>query len=151
VIADTHGPALVEALTAGSDVVKPNAEELSHVAAGGEPVAAARDLVRRHGAGVVVSLGSAGVVAATPAGSWEVRPATAVVGNPTGAGDALVAGLARGFAHDREFLAHPEDVLKDAVAMSAAAVHATTAGEVDPARYAAELAGVGLRALEDVR
>lgn len=148
VIADTHGPGLLEALEAGTDVVKPNAEELAHVADSGEPVLAARGLVARHGSSVVVSLGSAGVVATTPRGSWEARPGATVTGNPTGAGDALVAGLARGLARDRDALDRPEDLLRDAVALSAAAVHASTAGEVDPAVYAAELAHVDVRALE---
>ena len=61
---------------------------------------------------------------------------------------ALVAGLARGLAHDRDALDRPEDLLRDAVALSAASVHASTAGEVDPVVYAAELARVDVRALE---
>jgi tagatose 6-phosphate kinase len=97
---------------------------------------------------VVASFGSAGVVAATRSGTWEARPAGPVTGNPTGAGDALVAGLARGLAHDRAALDHPEEVLRDAVALSAAAVRAPTAGEVDPAIHAHELAGVVVRALD---
>jgi tagatose 6-phosphate kinase len=148
VVVDTHGPSLLEALAAGSDVVKPNAEELAHVAGGGEPLRAARGLVDRHGSSVVVSLGSAGILAATPDGSWEARPGATVTGNPTGAGDALVAGFARGLARDRKVMAHPEDVLRDAVALSVAAVHAATAGELDPTVYAAELPRVDVRSLD---
>jgi tagatose 6-phosphate kinase len=153
VIADTHGLALLEALEAHADVVKPNAEELAHVTDGPDgldsldPVSAARGLVQRHGSSVVVSLGPAGVVAVTPGGAWEACPGATVTGNPTGAGDALVAGLARGLARDPAALTHPEDVLRDAVALSAAAVHAPTAGEVDPAVHAAELARVDVRPL----
>ncbi|MBO0845638.1 MAG: 1-phosphofructokinase, partial [Nocardioides sp.] len=101
VVADTHGPALLEALAAGADVVKPNAEELAQATDGEEPVRAARVLADHHRTTVVASLGSAGVVAATRSGTWQARPATTVTGNPTGAGDALVAGLARGLSRDR--------------------------------------------------
>ena len=151
VVADTHGPALLEVLAAGADVVKPNADELAQVSYGGDPVRAARALADRHGAVVVASLGSAGVLAATRTELWEARPAATVIGNPTGAGDALVAGLARGIAHDPQAMEHPAEVLRDAVALSVAAVHAPTAGDVDPALHARELEGVVVRPVESVR
>jgi tagatose 6-phosphate kinase len=150
VIVDTHGPALLEALEAGCDVVKPNADELEHVTGTADPTPAARQLADRHGTAVVASLGSAGVVAALPHGTWAAYPDAPVIGNPTGAGDALVAGLARGLARDLTALEHPEELLRDAVALATAAVRASTAGDIDPAHYTAELARVSIRALDGV-
>ncbi|HEY3528162.1 MAG TPA: hexose kinase [Nocardioides sp.] len=150
IIVDTHGPALLEALEAGCDLVKPNADELAQVTGTADPTPAARRLADRYGTAVVASLGSAGVVAALPHGTWAAYPGAEVIGNPTGAGDALVAGLARGLARDRTALEHPERLLRDAVALATAAVRAPTAGDIDPAHYADELTRVGIRALDGV-
>ena len=150
IIVDTHGPPLLEALEAGCDVVKPNADELAQVTSDADPSLAARRLADRHGAAVVASLGGAGVVAAMPHGTWAAYSDAVVTGNPTGAGDALVAGLARGLARDGTVLEHPEDLLRDAVALATAAVRAPTAGDVDPAHYAEALARVSIRTLDGV-
>jgi tagatose 6-phosphate kinase len=150
VIVDTHGSALLEALRAGCDVVKPNADELEHVTGTADPTSAARQLADRHGSAVVASLGSDGVVAALRRGTWAAYPGASVVGNPTGAGDALVAGLARGLARDPAALEHPEELLREAVALATAAVRSPTAGDVDPAHHADELARVSIRALDGV-
>jgi tagatose 6-phosphate kinase len=150
VVVDTHGPALLEALGAGCDVVKPNADELAQVTTAADPTSAARQLADRHDTAVVASLGGAGVVAALPHGTWTAYPGGHVTGNPTGAGDALVAGLTRGLAHDHTALEHPEELLRDAVALATAAVRAPTAGDIDPADYAAELARVSVRAPDGV-
>ena len=151
VLVDTHGPWLLAALAAGADVVKPNAHELETITGDDDPVRAARALARSSGATVVASLGEDGVVAATPAGVWEARPASVLVGNPTGAGDALVAGLARGLLRDPLAAGSPERMLHDAVALSAAAVLSPEAGDVDPAHHAAQLPGVVVRALDGAR
>ncbi|HEX3929278.1 MAG TPA: hexose kinase [Nocardioides sp.] len=150
VIADTHGAALVEALEAGCLVVKPNAEELAQVTDDQDPTRAARRLCDRYGVAVVVSRGHQGVVAATRSGTWEARPAAALSGNPTGAGDALVAGLAGALAHDHAALDHPEQTLRDAVALSVAAVRSPTAGELDLSGHAETRAAVAVRALDGV-
>jgi tagatose 6-phosphate kinase len=52
-----------------------------------------------------------------------------VTGNPTGAGDAVVAALAAGVGSPWP------DLLADATALSAAAVLAPVAGSYDPAAY----------------
>ena len=150
VVVDTSGPALLEAVEAGCDVVKPNVDELAQVSPEHDPVRAARDMTDRSGTVVVVSRGGEGVVATAADGTWEVRPSAPVVGNPTGAGDALVAGLARGFARDRSALGHPEGVLHDAVALSISSVHAPTAGQVDLTAYADALTRVTVTALDGV-
>ena len=149
-IVDTHGSALLESLEAGCDVVKPNADELAQVTSTADPTFAARQLAERHNTAVVASLGGAGVVAAMPHGTWSAYSGATVVGNPTGAGDALVAGLARGLARDATALEDPRALLRDAVALATAAVRAPTAGDIDPAQYTDELARVSIRTLDGV-
>jgi tagatose 6-phosphate kinase len=151
VLVDTHGPWLLSALAAGATVVKPNAHELAATTGDDDPVRAARSLARSSGATVVASLGANGVVAATAAGVWEARPAAVLAGNPTGAGDALVAGLARELLRDPDAARHPERLLHDAVALSAAAVLSPVAGDVDPAQHVEQRAGVVVRALDGAR
>lgn len=64
---------------------------------------------------------------AGPAGRWRARPARLLRGNPTGAGDALVAALALGLARGHSL---PE-MLRAGIGASAAAVLAPVAGEID--------------------
>ena len=64
---------------------------------------------------------------------WRARPPRHIEGNPTGAGDACVAALARGLLHGTPW---PE-LLREAVALSAAAVASPIAGHVDLELYAA--------------
>jgi tagatose 6-phosphate kinase len=135
VIVDADGPALRAVLTAGPDVVKPNAHELSYLC--GRPVtepagaAAIAGRMRAEGAGAVVAtLGAAGIVADTPDGRFRAVPQP-VDGNPTGAGDACTAALAIGLLQGRPWV----EMVRDAAAMSAAAVAAPVAGEVDLAAY----------------
>lgn len=119
-VLDTSGPALAAGLAAGPDVVKPNALELS-------------DLVATVPAGtaVVASHGPDGLHAVTPQGSWRARPPQPIDGNPTGAGDACVAALANGIHRHTPWPWR----LRDAVALSAAAVAAPVAGSFDPDLY----------------
>jgi len=151
VLVDTHGPWLLSALAAGATVVKPNAHELAVATGDDDPVRAARTLARSSGATVVASLGADGALSATADGVWEARPATALAGNPTGAGDALVAGLARELLRDPNAARHPELLLHDAVALAAAAVLSPVAGEVDPTHHLEQRAGVVVRALDGAR
>ena len=131
-ILDTSGEALTRGLEGRPAIVKPNADELADVAAAGALLEATGRL-RRAGAGAVVaSLGADGVVGVADEGRWRARPPEEVRGNPTGAGDAAVAALAAGLVAGREW---PER-LADAVALSAAAVHAPVAGSFDAAAYA---------------
>ncbi|MGH3243779.1 MAG: 1-phosphofructokinase family hexose kinase, partial [Spirillospora sp.] len=98
VILDADGEALRLGVAGRPDVVKPNAEELERASGTGDPAAGIR-VLRDAGAGVVVvSLGADGVVAGTPDGVLRAALDRPVTGNPTGAGDALAAGLAAGLA-----------------------------------------------------
>ena len=141
-LVDTSGPPLLDALRARPTVVKPNAEELAEVTGDPEPERAARALTAEFGCTVVVSLGEKGVFVAAPHGEWRARPAGPLHGNPTGAGDALVAGLARGLVSGPPF----EDMLRDAVGLAAAAVLSPYAGEIDLERYREQRAGVVVEA-----
>ncbi|MFC4057803.1 1-phosphofructokinase family hexose kinase [Planomonospora corallina] len=108
----------------GQAVRDPHREEDAHQAA----LRGAEEL-RRAGAGaVVVSLGAGGLLAATAEGSWRAAMPYRVEGNPTGAGDALVAGLALGLVEGTPW---PER-LRLAAALGAAAVAVPVAGDVDP-------------------
>ncbi|MFD5770371.1 1-phosphofructokinase family hexose kinase [Streptomyces sp. NPDC127049] len=130
-VLDTSGPALTRALAAGPDVVKPNADELA--AATGRPdLPSAAAAVRALGArAVVASAGPEGLHALTAEGAWAAVPPERLSGNPTGAGDACVAALAAGLAAGAPWA----DTLREAVAVSAAAVPCPVAGDVDAGVY----------------
>ncbi|PKR43963.1 PfkB family carbohydrate kinase, partial [Streptomyces sp. EAG2] len=80
---------------------------------------------------VVASLGAEGLLAETQTGAWRAAPPAPVRGNPTGAGDSVVAGLLAGLAEGADW----PDRLVRATALSAATVHASAAGEYDEAAY----------------
>ncbi|MDQ4006912.1 MAG: hexose kinase [Actinomycetota bacterium] len=126
-VVDASGAALRAAVEAGAAVVKPNAAELAEVTGLDDPFAAVACL-RDTGAGAVVaSLGPDGVLALAGDGYLSARPPARVDGNPTGAGDACTAALARGLARGDAW----PTMLAEAVALSAAAVTMPRAGEVD--------------------
>ncbi|MBT2364821.1 1-phosphofructokinase family hexose kinase [Streptomyces sp. ISL-10] len=131
VLLDTSGEPLRRGIAARPDLIKPNADELAQLTGSREPLRATRDARRRGAHAVVGSLGPDGLVAATPDGTWQASPPTAVRGNPTGAGDSAVAGLLSGLV---EGLRWPERLAR-AVALSAATVLAPTAGEYDAVAY----------------
>ena len=153
VILDADGPALRHALAAGPAVVKPNLAELERAAgrllrAGGEPdlaavADAARELTAAGAGAAVVSLGPRGLLAVTADGAWLAAPAARAAGNPTGAGDAVVAGLALGLSLGRSW----EERLRACAALGAAAVAAPAAGDISLDDYHRELDRVELAAI----
>lgn len=143
-IVDTSGVALADAVRAGARFVKPNAAELTELTGEHDPHTAATRLADRHDVTVVVSLGAQGMLAVARDATWRARPAQRLDGNPTGAGDAAVAGLAFGLSRGD---ALPE-VLADAVAISAAAVLHPAAGDVDMAQVRALRGGVTVSRLD---
>ena len=147
-IVDTSGDALTDALSARPTMVKPNAEELGGVVQAGDPVAAVRELAGAHGTAVIATLGADGIVAATPTRTWIATPAAVLDGNPTGAGDAVVAGLARALRADAMVTGRLADTLRDCVALAAAAVLSPAAGELDVEEYVAQREGVVVRELD---
>jgi len=130
-VLDADGPALLDALPAGPTVIKPNAAELT-AATGLTDLHAAAAALRERGAGAVVaSLGPDGLLALDHDGAWRCTPPSTVTGNPTGAGDSVVAALAAGLLGGAGWPA----VLPDAVALSAATVLAPRAGHFDRPAY----------------
>ncbi|RJK96278.1 1-phosphofructokinase [Vallicoccus soli] len=97
-VVDSSGPALLAALEAGPDLVKPNREELAEAVGRplgtlGDVVEAAAELVARGAGAVLASLGADGAVLVGPDGatygeSRVDRPVSTV-----GAGDAMLAGF----------------------------------------------------------
>ncbi|GAB1336324.1 1-phosphofructokinase family hexose kinase [Streptomyces sp. E-15] len=131
VLLDTSGEPLRRGVAARPDLIKPNAEELAELTGSHEPLRATQDARRRGAHAVVASLGAEGLLAVTPEGRWRAAPPAALPGNPTGAGDSAVAGLLSGLV---ERLPWP-DRLTRAVALSAATVRTTAAGEYDRTAY----------------
>jgi tagatose 6-phosphate kinase len=142
VVLDAGGASLRRGAAAGPAIAKPNLAELQAAVrrplADRAAVAAAAAELRAEGAGaVVVSLGGDGLLAVTGAGTWHAAPPARAAGNPTGAGDAVVAGLAHGLV-----LGWPwAEVLRHAAALGTASVAAPAAGQFAEADYQRALAG----------
>lgn len=145
VLLDLDDAALAAAVGTGA-VLTPNEDESARLLGRplDDPAAGVAELAARHGGPVVLTRGHLGLLAHADGTFWEVRPPAGVSGNPTGAGDATAAGLARGLAHG---LAWPE-FLADAAALGAAAVLMPVAGEIDPDAYRSFLAEVTVRRID---
>ena len=146
VVVDASRAALLGALPAAPDVVKPNREELFGVTGVDDPVEGAKVLQDKGAQHVVVSLGADGIVAVAPSGT-VVRAwlGERLRGNATGAGDAAVAALACALSSGAAW----ESGVADAVAWSAAAVLQPTAGRVDPEDIERLRAAVRVQTQED--
>jgi 1-phosphofructokinase family hexose kinase len=133
-VVDTSGEALAHAALVPGVVLAPNAAELAQLTGRdcGRPadaLDAARGLLASGPLAVVVTLGADGLAAVARAGTWLGRLAEPLAGNSTGAGDAATAALVAGLAANAKW----PGIVRDAVALSAAAVLAPVAGEVAPA------------------
>ncbi|MFC4061573.1 1-phosphofructokinase [Planomonospora corallina] len=107
---DTSGPALVEALAAGPELVKPNREELAEAAGRaittlGDAIEAASALRARGAGTVLASLGSDGAVLLQDGQVWYGEGPVAEPRSSVGAGDALLAGFLAAGARGRAALA----------------------------------------------
>jgi tagatose 6-phosphate kinase len=149
-ILDASGTALRHGAAASPALVKPNLAELEAAAGRGLATAAGPNLVaieraarRLVASAVVVSLGPHGLLAMTGEGTWHASPARPVAGNPTGAGDAVVAALADGLVRQQDWPAR----LRHATALGAASVAAPAAGEFHPDIYQQHLADVRVTGL----
>jgi 1-phosphofructokinase family hexose kinase len=97
VAVDATGPALLAAVEAGADLVKPNREELEEVlgrrlADLAEVIDGARDLRRRGVGTVVVSLGAEGALLVDDSPPTLAVPPPVQARSTVGAGDTLLAG-----------------------------------------------------------
>ncbi|MFI8371203.1 1-phosphofructokinase family hexose kinase [Streptomyces sp. NPDC085466] len=132
VLLDTGGEPLRRGIAARPDLVKPDAEELAGLTGSREPRRATQDARRRGAHTVVTSLGADGLLAATPDGLWSAVLLDPVRGDPTGAGDSVVAALLAGLVDATPW----PDRLAHATALAAATIAASTPGEYDPKRHA---------------
>ncbi len=142
VVLDAGGAALRRGAAAGPAIAKPNLAELQAAVrrplADRAAIAAAAAELRAAGArAVVVSLGGDGLLAVTGEGTWHAAPPAQAAGNPTGAGDAVVAGLAHGLVLGRPWA----ERLRHAAALGTACVAAPAAGQFADADYRRALAG----------
>lgn len=128
-LVDVTGEPLRRAAAAGAELLKPNRAELAATCPDADgPLAGARELLRLGAQRVIVSLGAAGMLLVDADEALHAYLPRSIAGNPTGAGDALVAAVAHnivcGVGDDRVALA------RAAVAWSAAAVTCPQAGEI---------------------
>ncbi|TDT34280.1 1-phosphofructokinase family hexose kinase [Naumannella halotolerans] len=132
-IIDTSGSALLDAVRAGADLIKPNAEEAMQATDATDHLTAATALLQlspNPRARALISRGPDGISLFTK-GSEVVttaRPGERLSGNPTGAGDAAVAAAAVGLADGLDDHA----LVRLAVQWSSAAVLAPLAGDLGP-------------------
>ncbi|MFH9352219.1 1-phosphofructokinase [Kitasatospora sp. NPDC017646] len=138
---DTSGPALLAALSARPDVVKPNREELAEavgrqVTTVGDAVDAAGELRKRGAQQVLASLGADGMLLIAEEGGWYGSAPVAVVRSDVGAGDASLAGflgaggtgpeaLAAALAHGAAAVRLPGSVMPTPADLDPAAVVVT--------------------------
>lgn len=156
-VVDTSGPALLAAADAGAHVLKPNHHELQDATGSSSLEKGTNDLLTRGCRAVVVSRGERGLLLNAGDRRVSARLPEALTGNPTGAGDAVVAALARGIAtsirpggttaearqgqavvlggartdQGESMAAALHEALPTAVAWSAAAVLSPFAGEIE--------------------
>lgn len=131
-IIDTSGPALLAAAQAGATVLKPNHHELAAITGTHSLLDGAQALLEAGAENVYASAGEEGLFhfAARTPGRWDAAwLPEPLVGNPTGAGDAVVAAIAVGLHRGED---HTAVILPRAAAWSASAVLVPAAGELHP-------------------
>jgi ribokinase len=109
---------LPDEMLAHAVVLTPNGLEAATLTGETEPAAAARALVRRTGAAVIVTVGADGAVLATGDGIAEIPAPEVDVVDTTGAGDAFNGVLAAGLAAGEEV----EEAARRAVEAASASV-----------------------------
>jgi 1-phosphofructokinase family hexose kinase len=142
-LVDVGGAVLQAAARIGGAVLTPNADELDellgwHTADLASAALAVRQIVAPDGPApaVVLTRGPDGLAAVLPGATLVARPPHVVDGNPTGAGDAVSAALARHVASASSWdRVDWHEALADAAALSAAAVCRPVAGEIDDDAY----------------
>ncbi|MER5807608.1 1-phosphofructokinase [Streptomyces sp. NPDC002033] len=144
---DTSGPALLAALPARPDVVKPNVAELAEavgrpLATLGDAVKAAEELVGLGAGAVLASLGAHGQLLVGPEGAFHGTAPVTAVRSDVGAGDASLAGfliaggtgpaaLASALAHGAAAVQLPGSVMPTPADLRPDAVRITAAPPLD--------------------
>lgn len=127
-IIDTQGETLLQMCQLHPLWVKPNHHEIHEALGHTDTLRGAHELLELGATNVAVSLGSEGLLLVTPERSVRARLDKPLEGNPTGAGDSVVAALAAATLSDDDLQA----TARRCVAWSGAAVLAPVAGEVSP-------------------
>lgn len=138
VAVDAFGSALLAAVEAGADLIKPNRQELtdlSRMPAHSEMHAMAEAVrLRNPDLHILGSDGEYGCCLCTPESCWQAVAAHPVpVRGTVGAGDALLAGFLWGLGKNLV----PTEALRKAVEVACAALAYEAAGTLDPAGPAA--------------
>lgn len=131
VLVDTSGEPLKKAIEAKPYLIKPNKRELEYVAgkkldSEEELLKAARELKDKGIELVVVTMGSKGLICVTKEQTYRVVPPKVRTLNTVGSGDCAIAVLTMGIKNGDPF----EEVLKKAVALSAANVTTMENGQI---------------------
>jgi tagatose 6-phosphate kinase len=133
VLLDSSGAQLTNGIAQKPTLIKPNGDEIQALLGGSEdtPAHAAK---RLHAKGIdyaAVSLGKNGALLGCSAGLFYGKPPAVQAVNTVGCGDSMIAAFAvalqRGYA--------PEELLRFAVAVSAAAALHPETGRFDPADF----------------
>lgn len=98
---DASGACLRRGAAAGPDLVKVNEEEFAALAQGAPAHAAALQVMAGGVGRVVVTRGMSGAIAFGPDGAWSCEALPVAALNPTGSGDAFLAGLLAGWRWGR--------------------------------------------------
>ncbi len=132
-VVDAQGTALIAALAARPELVKPNRQELAATA--GRPLrelsdvcAAARDLSEKGARQVVVTAGAEPTVAFDGKSFWRVDPPRIETVNPFGSGDAFTAALTQALVRGDDLA----EACRHGAAAGAANALELMAGELDP-------------------
>jgi len=124
IILDAYGPALLQGLEAGPQIIKPNIAELESSFKVSLPdkksqLEFCQELIRRYNLqAVCLSLGADGAMLVCENEAYFAPALDIQVRGVQGAGDSMVAGLAMGLLNG----AIPQDMLKTAVAVAAASL-----------------------------
>ena len=126
VIADTQGDYLREASRAGAYLVCPNSEEAKDATGAGSDDEAARALHELGAKHVLITQGKDGALLFSD-GVFQSFHVPVLSGNPTGAGDALAAGI----AHALDKSLPLSEAIQLGLAVSLASLSKPWAGEID--------------------
>ena len=143
-LVDVGGPALIDALASGPDVVKVSRDEAAILdPRATDAVACARALVARGAALAVVTDGPRGAAAADGRAAWEVVVPRIRAVDTIGSGDAFTAGLLVALEGGRS----TDEALAFGAAAGTANAETIGAGRFDAARHAELVERVQIRRL----
>ena len=128
-IVDTSGAGLLLAAELGADLIKPNRQEAMQATDTDSPELAVAELLALGAKAVLLSDGEDGALLARSSGVLRAK-APVQSGNPTGAGDAMVAVAAIGMQQGQ----HDRQLLEQSVAAGALAVTESVAGVINWSR-----------------